>query len=355
MFGFKKNDITVRIEFPTNQIIKVLIVTALIFFTIKLQHIIILLFLSFIIMASTKPAAVFLSKKLKFPEPLAIIVVYISIIFIFGGIIYFISQPLAAEANRLSENAPELIEKAVERFPFLEGKVNGDSLSEIIKNLVVSVSQQFSNFGVAFNNALEIAFGAFSVLFQMISVLIISIYLFLDRKNILKSIISIFNFDEDAFYSAYDRIETQLGAWVRGQLFLAFVVGLMTWIGLTAAGVNFPLPLAVLAGLFEIIPVIGPIISAIPIMLIGFSMSPIKGVLSTIICLVVQQMENHLLVPTIMRRAVGLSPVVTLVSILIGSELLGLLGSIIAVPMAAMLSVFFNIYLETRGRSLEEK
>jgi predicted PurR-regulated permease PerM len=340
MFGFKKNDITVRIEFPTNQIIKVLIVTALIFFTIKLQHIIILLFLSFIIMASTKPAAVFLSKKLKFPEPLAIIVVYISIIFIFGGIIYFIS---------------ELIEKAVERFPFLEGKVNGDSLSEIIKNLVVSVSQQFSNFGVAFNNALEIAFGAFSVLFQMISVLIISIYLFLDRKNILKSIISIFNFDEDAFYSAYDRIETQLGAWVRGQLFLAFVVGLMTWIGLTAAGVNFPLPLAVLAGLFEIIPVIGPIISAIPIMLIGFSMSPIKGVLSTIICLVVQQMENHLLVPTIMRRAVGLSPVVTLVSILIGSELLGLLGSIIAVPMAAMLSVFFNIYLETRGRSLEEK
>jgi predicted PurR-regulated permease PerM len=349
MFGAGKKT-TIRVEFPTNQILKLLFIICGAFLVLKLREVIIIIFLSFILMASTKPSVELLTSKLRIPKGLSIFIVYILILLIFGVSLYFVSKPLANELKTFSDSIPSILQNAVDRFPLLQGKVDPNSVSNSIRDAFTNIANDFSNVGSYLQNALSITVSAFGFILHLITVIIISVYMLLERESILGFIIRVFRFDQERFYEVYDRIEFQLGAWVRGQLFLGFIVGVFTWIGLVSLGIKFALPLAFLAGLLEIVPIIGPIISAVPLTLIGLSMSPVKGLLALGLAIVVQQLEGHLLVPTVMKRAVGLSSVVTLVSLLIGSQLLGLIGSIIAVPIAAMVSVIVNSFLEYRER-----
>lgn len=347
MFGSHKN-VTVRLEFPTNQILKLILILLLIFLSIRLHEVIILVFISFILMAAIKPAVNFLHRKFKIPEGLAIAVLYFCILFVIVFSIYFVSKPLAAELSKFAETLPTILRDSIRTFPFLEGKVDPNALVGSFQSFISNLANDFSNVGNTLQNALSLTFTAFEFIIHIITVVIISVYLLLDRDNILNFVVSAFKLDSEKFIKTYEKIESQLGAWIRGQLLLGLIVGVSTWIGLVALGFKFALPLAVLAGILEIVPIIGPIITAVPITLIGFSISPITGLLSLGLSTLIQQIESHFLVPVVMKRAVGLSPVVTLVSLLIGSRLLGLVGSIIAVPLAAMFSVLIASYLETR-------
>jgi predicted PurR-regulated permease PerM len=356
MFGRKKREMTVTIQFSSKQIIKFLLAALVIFLIIKLQHVILLLFLSFILMTALKPAASILKRYLHIPEPLAIFIVYIVLFVIIGFSIYFISKPFTNEFNNLSQNAASIIDSLSKKFPFLAGKFNGSSPEEALKNLFTGLSNEFSNLGSTISNALNFTVSAFGILLEIITVIIISIYLFLDREKLFQFFIDVLRLDKKKFYSVYDKVEVQLGAWVRGQLILGVIVGFMTWVGLVILGIKFALPLAVLAGILEIIPIIGPIIAAVPIAIIGFSVSITTGVLTLGLSTLIQQLENNLLVPGVMKKAVGLSPIVTLTSVLIGSKLLGIIGAILAVPVAAMVSVLINAYLEERSdNSLTEE
>ena len=111
-----------------------------------------------------------------------------------------------------------------------------------------------------------------------------------------------------------------------------FVVGTMTYIGLNIIGMKYALALAVLAGLLEVIPSLGPIASSIPAILIGLSYSPIMGLYSTILYLIVQQLENNLVVPIVMKKATGLHPIITLIAMVVGGKLAGIMGVLLAVP-----------------------
>ena len=108
----------------------------------------------------------------------------------------------------------------------------------------------------------------------------------------------------------------------------------MVYVGLSIIGMKYALALAVLAGLFEVIPNLGPITSSIPAILIGLSYSPIFGLYCAILYLVIQQLENNLIVPIVMKKATGLHPIVTLIVMVIGGKLAGIMGVILAIPTA---------------------
>jgi predicted PurR-regulated permease PerM len=135
------------------------------------------------------------------------------------------------------------------------------------------------------------------------------------------------------------KIAGKLGAWLRSQLLLMIIVGVFTGIGLVIIGVPYALTLAVWSGLTEGIPIIGPWLGAIAGVSVGLSQSPLTGFLALIVYLVVQQTESNLLVPKIMSRAVGVNPVVVILAVLIGGKLYGILGIMLGVPFAAVLSV----------------
>ena len=125
-----------------------------------------------------------------------------------------------------------------------------------------------------------------------------------------------------------------MSGWFWGEIILMIVVGTMIYVGLSIIGMKYALALAVLAGLFEVIPNLGPITSSIPAILIGLSYSPIFGLYCAILYLVIQQLENNLIVPIVMKKATGLHPIVTLIVMVIGGKLAGIMGVILAIPTA---------------------
>lgn len=141
----------------------------------------------------------------------------------------------------------------------------------------------------------------------------------------------------------------KLGDWLRGQLLLSLAVASALFIAYSIAGLPYALLLALVAGLLEFIPYLGPIMAAIPAIFIGLTVSPGKALAAFIIILVIHQLENHVLVPQIMRKAVGLNPVVSIIAFLVGAKLFGAVGAIFAIPVATALFVIWDEW--TRFRS----
>jgi predicted PurR-regulated permease PerM len=110
------------------------------------------------------------------------------------------------------------------------------------------------------------------------------------------------------------------------------LIGFLVYLGLTLLHLEFALPLAILAGLLEIVPTIGPIVSAIPAVLVAISTSPVLALSVVALYFIIQQLENNLVVPLVMKRSVGLSPLVTILSVMIGARLAGVVGAILAIP-----------------------
>jgi predicted PurR-regulated permease PerM len=147
-----------------------------------------------------------------------------------------------------------------------------------------------------------------------------------------------------------EHIGQRLGGWVRGQLLLSAIIGTMTLVGLTIIGVPYAVLLSLVAAIGEAVPMIGPIVSAVPAIIIAFFVSPVQGFLTLGLYIVIQQLENNLVVPKVMGRAVSLHPVAVMLALLAGSELMGVTGAILAVPVTAALSVIVD---EVRSQRIE--
>jgi len=128
-----------------------------------------------------------------------------------------------------------------------------------------------------------------------------------------------------------------------------FLVGVFTYIGLLLLGIEFALPLAILAGLLEIVPYVGPILAAVPAAIVGFGISPLMGAATIALAFLIQQLENYFLVPKIMQKSVGVSPLITLLALSIGFRLAGILGVVISVPVVITLQVLGKYYLTSRN------
>ena len=192
-------------------------------------------------------------------------------------------------------------------------------------------------------NALLFTSKIFGGLFSAVSILAISFYLLLYRDTVRKSFASLFpKTIREKVESATIQAEDKLGSWLRGQIVLSGFIGVLTWAVLSALGVDFALPLAIIAGILEIVPTIGPILSAIPAIIVALNTSPILALVVAISYFLIQLLENNILVPRIMQRAVGLNPIVIIVGIIIGGKLLGIAGALLAIPFISLLVVVYK-------------
>jgi predicted PurR-regulated permease PerM len=145
-------------------------------------------------------------------------------------------------------------------------------------------------------------------------------------------------------------VTLKISAWLGGQLVLAFIIGSTAALGLWLLGVPYFYVLALVAGVGELIPVVGPILAAIPAILVAFTVSVETGIFTASYFVIQQFVENHFLVPRVMQRQVGVSAVTVIAALLIGSELLGIVGALLAVPTAAILQVLFEAFV-ARGKA----
>jgi predicted PurR-regulated permease PerM len=338
------------IEISSNTIFKTLAVIALIFFAFLIRDVLAILFFALII-ASTASIPVNWLKKHRIPRTIGTIIVYLFAIAFIGFLLTIIITPLASELKQLSSFIPKVTEELSSGIKFFRNIIRDQSqFQQFFVGLSEKISQlSFNVFSVTGNVVGRVA--------SFIIVFILSFYLTMEQEGVRKIIRSFIpDNKKDYAINLWERGQKKLSRWFGSQLLLGLIVGLMTFIGLTILQIPYALALSVLAGIFELIPTIGPILSAIPAVAIAFVGSPVLALITLGLYVVIQQLENHLLVPKIMQKTTGLNPVITILAILIGVKLGGILGMILAIPITMLISEFsIDIFGLTKFQNSKSK
>ena len=246
----------------------------------------------------------------------AVYLVYISLVLLGVGIFTVGIPPLIKEVKKLVENLPVIVQSlgGLEQFGFSPQ----DILPQITK---------------ATSNIISISYSIFSNVAVLITVFFLSLYMSLDWENIKARLLSLFANDlRDEIEETIFEIEVSVSQWIKGQALLMLAVGLASFAGFSAIGIEYALALAVIAGLLEIVPMIGPVITTIIASAITFTQSPVKGLMVVGLCILIQQLENNLLVPRIMQKVSGFSPLVILTAVITFTNFFGIVGTVVAVP-----------------------
>lgn len=277
----------------------------------------------------------------RFPRWLAILVLYVVILGTLVGIGFLIFPPLVEQAQALWETKEKmflraqgvLIERGWMRRPI--------SLEQAVQQAPVSTDTVGTVFGAVR--------GVVGGIVGFLTIVIVTFYLLVDSWNIHQTFLRLFPKPQRARVDAVTRaITVKVSAWLGGQLVLGVIIGITSGVGLWLIGIPYFYVLAVISAIGELIPVVGPILAAIPAVLVAGTVSYQKALIVVAFFLVQQQIENHVLVPKVMERQVGVSAVVVIVAILIGGRLLGVVGVLLAVPTAAILQVLVTEILDLK-------
>ena len=277
------------------------------------------------------------------PRWLAILVLYLFIIGTLTGIGFLIVPPLVDQAQQLWGALPGMLDRA-QAFLVEKGLLEHPlTVQEVVARAPATGS------GEAVTTVFGAIAGVVGGLFGFLTILILTFYLLVEADQLRASLLRLLPRGRRERADAASRdITFKVSAWLGGQLLLGGVIGTSSAIGLWLLGVPFFYVLALISGIGELIPVVGPILSAIPAIAVAASVSLNKVLLVIVFFVVQQQFENHVLVPKIMSRQVGVSAVTVIVALLIGGKLLGIVGAILAVPTAAIIQVLF---LELTGKT----
>lgn len=314
----------IDISHKTVIFIALFVLTAWIIYLIR--DLLIILFVAAVFVSGLSPMVEFFN-KLRFPKVLSITITYLIIAFVVAGLIIGIFPPLLEESTKLAAVTPTLMAQFF-NITNIDKSVFSSEITSISKNLFSITISLFDN------------------LLTVIFLLVLTFYMLLEKENLENRISSLFINKKERVKRLIVKIEEKLGAWLQGQLILSLLIGFMSYIGLTILNIPYALPLALMAGVLEVIPVIGPIISAIPAIFLALTVSPILSVVVAAMYLVIQQLENHLIVPQVMKRAVGLNPLIVILAIAIGSRLFGISGALLAVPMAVVIQIIATEIIE---------
>lgn len=318
-------------KLPIIDILKVIGVVLVPLFLFLIRDII-LMFLVALILALTLTRPVNWLQSKKIPRLIGALLIYLLVLAAFAFLVYLIFPPFFSQLSHLALNLPDYIDQAQRLFIVFQ-KSQSQELSQTLQKALELAGEKLGSLASGFFPALRSIFGR---LFYTIFVVVISFYLVLQGPHLKRDFLRLMpGRYQERVSRLTNRVQKKLRRWLYGQLFLCFVVGVMTFIGLYVMGVRYALFLAIIAGALEVVPSIGPVLSVIPAALLAFFQSPILALLVILFYVGVQQLENHLIVPQVMRRAVGLNPILVIIALLVGLELGGILGALLAVPLFA--------------------
>lgn len=315
----KKRRITFDISMAS--IFWILFALAVVFSIVKLLDIIALIFTSILITLAICPLVDWFEKR-KIKRGISSLVILLSI---FGFIITMavsIASPLISQTEQFIVKLPAIVEKV-----------------SPIKFDVNSFTPQFSSVP---NQVFKIAVGTFSGFLTVFAVIVLSYYMIQEMHN-LKNYFLFWSPDKGERYNLIaEKLEVEIGHWIRGEVLLMVIVGILSYLGYVIVGLPYAVALGVIAGILELVPNVGPTVATIPAILVGFSISSSHGIGALVVAIVVQQLENNLIVPKVMQKTTGLNPIVTLLAIMIGLKLGGPLLAVLSLPVILSARVIFS-------------
>lgn len=297
-----------------------------------IRDLVLVLLASIVIASAIEPAAGW-ARRRGIPRLPTILGVYIILALLLAGLFYFLFLPLIGELSGF-----------VAQFPEYANSFSGDSLfgsSFSVGNIVDHLNNLFLSFSQGVLSSASFFFGGIT---SFVLIIILSFYLAVQEDGVGKFLKVITPWKQEKYIvDLWNRSRHKIGLWMQGQLLLAAIIAVLVYLGLLLLRLPHALLLSVAAGVFEIIPLFGPIIAAIPAVLVGFGAGGMpEALLIAGLFLIIQQFENQLIYPLVVKKVIGVPPMVSIIALLIGGKLAGFIGILISVPMAAIIMEFLS-------------
>lgn len=333
------------IDVSFGTIFKVALVGFLLWALWILRDVVGVLLLSIVIASAIEPVNHWFSRH-RIPRVVGVILLYLFAFFIFILMFYLILPPLFNDVFNFVAQLPNYIQEAFNPNSFL---------FQLFPDLPSALQKSLRDAALIFERSLEsyIAFGAqgafdagsalFGGVLSLVLLVVISFYLSVQEHGIENFLRIVTPLEHEAYIlNLWGRAQRKIGRWLQGQILLGVLVGVMVFLMLTILNVRHAAILAMLSAMFELIPVFGPVMAAIPAVIIAALQSPLLGLMVLGLYILVQQIENHLIYPLVVRKTVGVPPLLVVLSLVVGGTLGGFFGIILSVPLAAVLVEFLN-------------
>jgi predicted PurR-regulated permease PerM len=321
----------------TRAVITLLAGVVLLWVLYELRGVLLLLYVSTLFAVGFSPAVRWLERLrlVHLPRWAAILILYVGAIGVVTLVFWMVIPPLVSQVGQLWQDLPGLVDRlqrSLVRVGVIDERYTWGEIAKKVESPGVALASILG--------AVQTVVGVFGTL---ITVLLLPYYLLVEAQSLQRAFLHLFEPERRPRVARISReVTVKVGAWLSGQLLLGFVIGTTAAIGLWILGVPYFYVLGLIAAFGEMIPVIGPILAAVPAILMGFTVSWKTALFVAIYFSIQQLVENNVLVPRIMERQVGVSAATIIVALLIGSELLGIAGAVLAVPTTAIIQVLLQ-------------
>lgn len=326
---------SVKLDISYQSIFKVFFAILIVIFLFYINQIILALFAAFVISAILNPLVDWLENK-KINRVLANSLVFAGLIIFLAFLFYWILPPLAIELGNLGKHFPQYIDENISKYPFLERFNLKENFDKAIIDGANFIKAQSVNL---LFSTISIFGGLFYVFFSLAAAYYLTEEKYLIRNYLKKIIVSD---DHENIGHILSEIEAKMGSWFWGQIILSIISGTVIFLGLTILGVPFAPFLAILAAVLRFIPYLGGLIADGIGVLIAFLISPALGIAALLMYYIIEQIEGYVIIPAVMKKTVGLNPIAVITAVVIGGQLGGIFGALLALPVTIVLEILFK-------------
>lgn len=334
------------ISITTGTIVAAVVVLACAWLVFSLRDLVLVVITAVVIASAMEPAIVTLIRR-GLPRLVAALLLYILLFGAFFGLFYFFLPSVLEDLATFISALPTYLDAFSRSGAFdTYARILGLPAPETSVDSFIAGFQDTFNLSGAFGNAFTAASSIFGGFLSFLLIIVFSFYFAVAGTGVddFLSIVSPQRY-QDYILSLWRRSQRKIALWMQGQLLLAVLIGVLVYLSLTILGIKHALLLAVIAAVFELIPVFGPVLAAVPAVLVGFvDGGPATGLLVVALYVILQQFENHLIYPLVVTKVVGVPPLLVILALIIGAKLAGFLGVLLSVPVAATLQEFVKDY-----------
>jgi len=321
------------LHIPLSTILKIVLAIAGLWFVFMVRNILFLLFIALLVASVVNNGVRYLQKYIKY-RTVAVILLYFLFVLTLGLVLLVLIPLLISQIGELHRMWPEYSTRLIAIFPQNWQSVIGDTIN--LNNI---------DWQATVGNVLLTIKGFFGGVFNLVVVFALSFYMCLEENAWGRALCYLLpDKYSHQVKRIYNEVENKLSQWFQGQLLLCSFMALLAYIGLVILGVKYALLLSILVFIGEIVPYLGPIVYSFLAVTFAFLQSPVIALVVLIWFVIINQIENHILVPKIMQKAVGLNPIITITALLVGVKLAGVAGALLAIPTATMLRVILEDY-----------
>lgn len=332
------SDRELEITVSVGTVVKVVLTVAALILLFYLRDLVLIIIASVVLASAIEPLVSWM-ERWGVARTLGVVSIYLSAFLLILGSVYFFLPPLFSDLSAFVNAIPEHLQALSEfaegsNIPFsaitldLAGQISFQDLMLVLESSLTGVT----------SGALQTASVLFGGILSFVLILVISFYLAVQDdgvENVLRVVTPMKH--EKYVIDVWKRSRKKIGLWMQGQVFLGIFMAIFVFLGLSLLGIKYAFLLALLAGVCELIPYVGPVLSAAPAVFLGFTQDPVTGLLALGFFVIMQQFENHLLYPLVVKKMVGVPALMVIIAMIVGAKLAGFLGILISVPVAAVI------------------